>query len=187
VYSRIASVLSPRPWLLTEAKPTVNSQCLGDNTLAIPSYRVNNPDHYNLLNYDNRLKSARAATIALNILVKCWLIFQWPFTWDDSQRSYWHLVNKGLFTWDDSKRSHGHLVNKWPFTWDDSQGSHKHFMNKGPFTWNDSQGSQRHFVNKWPFTFDDSQRSHRHFMNKGPFTWYDSQGPHRLTFANRPK
>ena len=39
------------------------------------SLRVNNPEHYNLLNYGNPLKSARAATILLNILVKCWLIF----------------------------------------------------------------------------------------------------------------
>jgi hypothetical protein len=39
------------------------------------SFRVNNPEHYNLLNYGNRLKSAQAATILLNILAKCWLIF----------------------------------------------------------------------------------------------------------------
>jgi hypothetical protein len=40
VYSGIASLLSPRPWLLTSASP-VNSQILGDNKVAIPSYPVN--------------------------------------------------------------------------------------------------------------------------------------------------
>ena len=39
-YEGIASLLSPRHWLIDRGEAEVNSQGRGDNTLAIPEYTV---------------------------------------------------------------------------------------------------------------------------------------------------